>query len=221
MVQIGFGRNNPFPLRLGSGISVVGTEHHALLQMWRKGYDIDDDHEHSAEAYAMASGLASAWACNRRLANQGNPNKMIEQLLEWEEICSLHPSESDSDNTRRRVTAAKLGGFRRNDYEAIADSAAKLLGDRYVAYHVVDPSEEITFWPGMDPGPPGFEWTSNRAHIQIEVSRGTIDDTEFYRLMDKLDLHMQAIMPSWMTYHWHTGGDGFQVDISAVGEAPL
>ena len=219
MAALGFGRYNPFPLRFGGGNAPIAIEHEALLEHLRPAYDISDDQEIAAETYAHATGLSLTWACNKRLANQGNPLKMIDQLAEWEQMCSLRPSENDYDITRRRVLAAKLRGYSRNALLDIEATARTLLGNQFVAMHVVDPLDEINFWP-LDPGPPGYEWSSNRAHVQIEVRRGPLSDREFYRLMDQLDQQLSDMLPSWMTYNWHTGS-GFIVGESILGEAAL
>lgn len=218
-VKLGFGRNNPFPFRFGGGESRVGVERQALIDAFAKGYDVQDDHEKAAEAEAYAGALAIGWACNERLANQAQPRKMLEELTTWEEACSLRPTAADTDRDRRLRVAARMRGISENDLQAIAEAAEELLGSAYVATTVVDPTDEIVFWPGMDPGPPGFEWTSNRAHIRIEVTKsGASSQAEFDALMLQLDDLMNHMLPTWMTYNWHTGS-GFYLGVSLLGEA--
>lgn len=220
MAAIGFGRGNPFPFKLGSGISYVETENQAMLTSLRKGYKPDDETAHAAEVYAHALVLASIWATNNRLRNQALPLKMLEALPMWEEICSLRPANNARDIDRRSAVAAKLRGAAGNTLGDITEALAELLGTAFVAIDVVDPTDEVVYWPAEYPGPPGFEWSSNRAHLYIQVQKGTRTDVEFYSLIASMDAFLRSYLPAWCTYNWNTGS-GFIVGESLIGEMGL
>ena len=216
----GFGRYNTFPLRFGGGKKPIEEEHEALLDAYSPGWDVSEDTAKHAEAYAHALAISVIWACNKRLSNQALPLKMQETLSEWESVTRLRPAKTDLEVVRRRRLAAKLRGLAGNTVSDIHDACELLLGAHFDGLHAVDPADEIASWPGINPGPPGYEWSSNRCHIQVQVNKSGLTQTEFRLLMNRLELMLDALLPAWMTYAWHTGS-GFIVGTSLLGEAAL
>src|SRR5689334_12791594 len=166
MGVLGFGRTNPFPFRFGGGESTLDVLHEALLDAYAPGWDVSDDAEKAAEAYMQALAVTFLWVANRRLGNQGQPLKMIEFLTTWEEATGLRPAARDRPIERRRRLAAKLRGLVNNTLSDIQAACQELLGPAFVALRTTAPDDEIVYWPGQNPGPPGFEWSSNRCTLQ-------------------------------------------------------
>jgi hypothetical protein len=216
--MLGLGGNNPLPFELGGGDSTLETVHEALLDAYAPGWDIDG--EKGQDAYAQALGVSMIWDAAERAANQGQPAKMLEMLTVWERATLSRPSVTDRDIDRRSALAAKLRGLAGNALTDIEESCQHLLGTTFVTVHTSDPSGEITYWPGQNPGPPGYEWSSNRMKLWIEVSQGPLSDADFYALMGELERQLDALCPSWLTFQWITGS-GFLVGESLLGEMGL
>ncbi len=220
MGALGFGRGNPFPFTLGGGESVVDSIHVALLDAYAPGWDVEDDTEKNADAYAEALAVTFVWVANRRIANQAQPLKMLETLPVWEEAARLRPRPNDRDSDRRRRLASKLRGIANSTLTDIADACDALLGNNFVAALVAEAADQITYWPGQNPGPPGYEWSSNRAHVQIQVSKAGVTDSDFLTMTNELERVLDGMCPAWMTFSWHTGS-GFVIEDSLLGEMAL
>jgi hypothetical protein len=220
MGLVGFGRKNPFPFRFGGGESTLDVLHEALLDHYAPAWDVDDSTEKNAEAYAQALAVTFVWIANNRMANQGQPLKMIEVLPIWEQACGLRPTRADRAVVRRRRLAARLRGVASNALSDIEDACSNLLGDNFIQIDVTPTQDEMTFWPAELPGPPGFEWCSNRLTVRVRMGKQGLTDSEFDALVGELDRLLDGIWPSWMTYSWYTSR-GFHVDVSRLGEEAL
>lgn len=216
-----FGRYNSFPFRFGLGVKPVRAIHHALLDRYSKVFDTDDDKLPALEAYAEAKIAGMAWIASKRVGNQLQPLKMLENLPVWEEACGLRPGLDDSDNARRNDLAGKLRGLGANAEPDIRDACSHLLGRAFVSCRYVSAGEEYAYMPGYNPGPPGLEWATNRAKVFVHVQRSGETDDEWLRLMGKLDRMLSDLLPGWMDGDWFihdTDGtdDGFFLDISRL-----
>ena len=226
--MLAFGRHNPFPFRFGGGDSTVEIEEQALLDALAPAFDPSDDTAHFQEIHADAIAVASIWEMNGRLANQVIPMRMLEALTTWEEATRTNPTSGDLDIERRKRVAAKLRGLSGNALPDIEETCRALLGSTFVAVHSVDDADRMFYWPAgpstpsgdSAPGPPGYEWSSNVAHLQIEVTKNALDDDEFNAKMAALENTLDALLPAWMTCTWHTGS-GFIVSESLLGEQAL
>lgn len=213
----GFGRFGCWPFQFGGAIRPIEAEYNALREALapnRQGYDVDDDLT-DIEVYAQASALAQIWAANRRSANQAIPARMLEELPREEEILGLRPAPTDTPLDRRASVAAKRRGLAGNTLADIEATCRAVLGANFEAVETVDADDQITYWPGINPGPPGREWSSNRCAIGVRMNTvGITDDqrdTKIAALAEKLD----AMLPAWMTFEIGTGDaeDGFICDI--------
>lgn len=220
MGLLGFGRKNPFPFRFGGGESTLDTLHEALLNQYAPGWDVDDETEKNAEAYAQALAVTFVWVANRRLANQGQARKMFEFLPVWEQACGLRPALGDRDIDRRRRLAARLRGTATNTLSDVEDACRSLLGANFEQIDVTATPDEVIFWPAELPGPPGFEWCSNRLTLRVRVNKQGLTDGEFDALMGELDRLLGGVLPAWMTYDWYVGA-GFFIGVSNLGEDAL
>jgi hypothetical protein len=218
--SIGFGRANPFPLTFGGGTSTVDVVHQSLLDAYAPGWDVSDGTEKAADAYAQALAATMIWIAGRRLANQAQPLLMLENLTTWETVCKLRPSPTDTAYARRSALAAKLRGVAGNTLSDISDACAALLGSSFVGVFPVQPSDEITYWPGINPGVPGLEWTSNRCRLRVVLSKEGLSDVAFATLTNALESLLTDMLPTWMDYSWDTGSP-FIIEQSLLDEASI
>ncbi len=215
----GYGSTNPYPRRFGGGRRARTFERLALERSFqRDGFDVSAGTARAAEAYAYGNAIGVIWAVNERLAGAETPSRMLETLPTWEEILRTRPSGEDSDNARRDAVAAKLRGISgQATVEDIEDVCRTLLGTAFEGLKKVDPTEEYSFWPGVNPGPPGFEWTSNRCCIAILVRQGARNQAVWDRLMQQLQDLLQTLLPSWEFFSIGTSDGGFFPDAGLPG----
>lgn len=214
------GRYGTMPFTLGGGDSLVQLEHQAILSALEPYFDTFDGTEVYEETFVDASGVALVWACNERLRNQVIPSRMMENLTVWEQACGLRPLPEDRDIERRAKLEARLRGVANNavvDVEAVAES---IFETNFHSVVPLDPLYWIVYWPGINPGPPGFEWSTNRVRIAIRVTKDGMSDQMFldkrYALANQLD----AMLPSWMGYVIGVGS-AFIVNLGIVGQTFL
>ncbi|MGK3981296.1 hypothetical protein WMF38_57395 [Sorangium sp. So ce118] len=221
----GFGRFNCWPFQFGGATRPIETEYNALREALapnRQGYNVDDDLI-DAENYAHAMALSQIWAANKRSANQAIPSRMLEELPREEEILRLKPAPTDTDLDRRSSVAAKRRGLAGNAMPDIEATCRAVLGANYVEVHRVEPEEQTTYWPGVNPGPPGFEWSSNRCTILVEMTRVGMTDQQYYAAVARLEEKLDSMLPAWMTFSHFVSDEsnGFYVGISGMGVVPL
>jgi hypothetical protein len=215
----GFGKTNPFPRRFGGGTRPRTFEERALKRSFeRDGFDVSAGSVRAAEAYAFSSALSCIWAVNGRLANAEIPARMLETLPTYEEILKTRPSADDTDNARRQAVAAKLRGVSgqstADDIEAVC---TELLGAAFEGLVTTAPADEYSFWPGINPGPPGFEWTSNRCVVGIRVRQGSRDDDSWGRALQQLQDLLRTLLPSWEFFTVGTDDGGFVAGVGIAG----
>lgn len=214
-----FGGYGGFPLEFGGEESALEVEHEALLDALSPGWDVEDP-VHAAEVFGYATALTIAWAVNRRLASQGLAMSMLENLPVWEEVLRLRPSPTTPDIERRRRVAGRLRVFAKNALGDIHDACERVLGPRFVGLHVTTPATAISYWPGVNPGPPGLEWSSSRVRLGVEVTRAGTDDDDYNADRAELATLLDSFVPSWMTFAIGEGSS-FVVNIGIVGSTFL
>lgn len=215
-----YGRN-PWPRRFGGGRRAHEAEHLALLDALAPGWDTDDvDGQAYAELYAHALAISFIWALSGRLKNQAIPSKMLENLTTWEEACRLRPAPTDSVHERRRRVAAKLRGLVGNTVRDIYDTCRAIAGNNFDTVVLVSPANQINYWPGVNPGPPGQEWSSNRCVVGVRLNKSGIGDEDFVSLRERLALSLDAMLPAWCRYQVGVGSS-FVVNQGIVGQTFL
>lgn len=212
-----FGLYGLFPFDFGGVESVVQIEHQALLDSLAPGWDTGEDTELYAETYAEAVAISAIWAVNRRLESWFIPSAMMESLRVWEESTGLRPNPSQEDISRRNAVAGRLRGLISNSIGDIEEAARSVLGQRFDGLIVVDPANDIVFWPGQNPGPPGFEWSSNRARFGIRIERTGLSDTAYADVRSQLFAVLSGMAPAWMNFQIGVG-DGFTINQGVVGQ---
>jgi hypothetical protein len=206
-----------FPRRFGARDDTLDIEHQALLEALRPGFDVSEGTELWDETRVEALALAIIWSVNRRVGNQNNPLKMLENLPKWESACTLRPAVGDTDRARRERLAAKLRGLSGNALQDIAEAAEQALGVHFDAFLEVDPADWITYWPGLNPGPPGYEWASNRATVGIRMTTQGLTDSELVIKRNWLIKIIGDMVPAWMTFVVGVG-DEFVCSVGLVGQ---
>jgi hypothetical protein len=209
---------SPFPRRFGGGRHPAHDEFDALRESLSPFYDVSADGTVYDEAWAQACQIAHAWLVAERAKGVLVPARMLEVLTDWEEACRTRPSGVDSAHDRRARVAAKLRGLIGNTVGDISAALTELLGSRFVQLQFADPADEIVYWPGINPGPPGLEWSSNRAVMAVVMNDDGLSADDFTALRNRASEFMDSIIPAWMTYRIGQGeaGDGFIVDVGVV-----
>ena len=216
-MPLGLGSPNPLPFIIGGGESFVEDEQQIILSSMEPALDPSSNTGNYAEAYGEAMAIATIWAVNKRLANQAVPERMMENLTVWEESCGMRPTTEDSDVDRRKRLSAKFRATANNAMGDISSAASKLLGINFVAVHKTDPVDWVTYWPGMNPGPPGLEWSSNRAKISIQMNENDLDEKGLKKKQGALVNQVDGMTPSWMTFQVGVG-TAFLAGVSIVGK---
>ena len=199
-----------FPRRFGARDRTRDVAHRALLEALAPGFDITQGTALWAETRAEAQAIATMWSVNARVGNQLVPARMLDVVRTYEEACGLRPLPGDTANRRRAAIEARLISAAGNRLNDIATIAATVMGAGFVA--ILKPAVVVSYWPGVNPGPPGFEFTSNRAVICLKLSRAGVSDDEFTRRQRDLVDQLDRIVPAWMRIV--TGeGDEFIADI--------
>lgn len=215
-----FGRFGTFPFRFGGGTSAqqIAAESMktALAPGPGLGYDVTDPII-SSEIEAHAGAVGTIWAVNERLKNNALPLRMMEELPNAEQVYGIRPTPEQSDDERRAAVAAKKSALTSNTLSAIEAAAQALAGAQFVGMFTGSESQVYVFWPLGNPGPPGFEWTSSRNHIQIAITKdGLPDDTTFERLRANMINLLDAMVPSTHTFSVNSGS-GFILGESLFG----
>jgi hypothetical protein len=99
----------------------------------------------------------------------------------------------------------------------IADTARAIAGSNFVTTLLVPTVSEVVYWPGVNPGPPGYEWSSNRAVVCIQLQRGTLNDGEFTALKSRVFQALDSLLPVWMRMVIGEGS-GFVCNVGIVGQ---
>lgn len=188
-----------------------------MLDALSAGYNVDPDGNVYAETYAHAIAVAFIWALNGRLKNIYVPGKMLETLPVFEEAMRLRPGSRDALQVRRARVAAKFRGIIGNaitDLQGVCESVA---GQNFVALVPVPTASEVAYWPGVNPGPPGYEWSSNRACLCVQLQRLTLSDAEYTAMTLRLRRALADIQPVWMRIVIGEGTD-FVCSVGIVGE---
>lgn len=207
----GFGKTNPFPRNFGGGTRPCTYEERALARSFAKdGFKVEPGSIKAAEAYAYGNAIANIWAVNERLRGADQPLRMMETLPTYEEILRTRPSADDSDNDRRAAVAAKLRGISgQATSDDIEEVCTALLGNAFEGLRTVATDQEFSYWPGMNPGPPGFEWTSNRCVIGIAVRQDAQSDAAWQRTLANLRDVIGTLLPAWEVFIVGTDDGGF------------
>ena len=215
---IGFGRPNHYPFRMGGGQSRVEGLFRSLLTEYEKGFSTEEGTENFAETYAEALALSMIYAVNGRVSNQMVPERMQENLPVWEDVLALIVAENTPLTLRRAAVASKLRTMAKNALTDLSDAAAKAMGANFVELRVTPNSEVWFYQPGVNPGPEGFQFASNRAVITFVVNKNNLNDFAFNVKVSALSASLQEIAPGWQWFVIGTDDGGFIPNVGALDE---
>lgn len=213
---MGFGASGSFPFRFGGGENVRRAELEALVESLAPAFGRGDDTASYAECVMMACALAMIWSCNKRLTNQAHPMRMLDQLPVWEQALGLRPGPSETQVARRRAVAAKLKGLGDNSIVGVRAALDEILGQNLDDVLHVAAADQITYWPGVNPGPPGFEWSSSRARIGVKMNKNALGDAEFVAKRRAATVLLDALLPAYVRFTIGVG-DGFVLNQGLLG----
>lgn len=212
-----FGRYGGFPFRFGAAKKAHRAAHVGLLDALSPAFSTDENTANFAECYAMARVVSIIWACNERAGNQGNPNTMLEELPVWEEACDTRPSPQDRAVDRRAVLAGKMRGLSSNSFADVYGACQAVFGDNFEDLVHIDPANSIRYWPGIYPGPPGFEWSSNHMIVGVKVSTNGLSTSDFIEKRDRLASALDALLPVYAMFQIGVG-NSFVVNQGVVAQ---
>lgn len=208
------------PLVLGAEDLVHEDVQAALLRPLERYLDTEPGTGVNSETYGEATLVEAVWAVNERLAGFMIPSRMLESLPTWEEACGLRPTDADSDAQRRGAVGAAFRGISGNAPPDIADAIAAAAGQAYVDTLRCDPADDVTYWPGINPGPPGFEWSSNRAIVGAKLTSDGQSLRQYRAAQAAVARTLDRMLPARMGYRVGSG-DGFLAGVGIVGETFL
>lgn len=211
-----------FPCNLGAADDTLEQIRLALSEELRSwGLNVNDGESAEIELTSDAMVLAFMWAVNERIGNQALPLRMIDHLPVWETIMQLRPVKGQGDNARRAAVAARMRGFGGNAFSTdMTQAAATEAGGAWVESRKNAEADTTSYWPGINPGPPGFEYASNRAHVAFVLNSAGIELGQFIDLRDRVAILVDQMRPDWLTFEVGTNdtGDGFKLGVSIVGQ---
>jgi hypothetical protein len=190
----GFGGYNSFPFKFGGGTATHEYEHMNMLTALRAVLDTSEGTEHWCESYAEALAIAMIWAISGRVRNQMIPMKMMENLPVWENVRGLVPKPDDTLVSRRRKLSAKTSASVGNSPPYIESVCSTIAGSSFDNIEYSDESNHITYWAGVNPGPPGYEWASTRPRIGVVLNTGSLSDDAFYDMRQEIATQLNDIV---------------------------
>jgi hypothetical protein len=170
------------------------VEYQALLDALSPGLNPLDP-VNQAQCWAEAVMLANTWAVDERLRGQFIPARMMEDLPTWIQACSLVAQPGDVDQTMRGEVAAQFLGFVGNSMPLVYDIIVAIAGTRFLGFSF--PLWTLYYAPGINPGPPGFEWSGTRSQFAVILSRTGTITSDFLNLVRKVRVQLSKVLPGW------------------------
>lgn len=164
-----------------------------------------------------------------KFSANATPARATEKLDYWVEVLGVPRKSTDQDWELRERCAVHFEAALGPTLSNVTEAVRGLLGDAYVDLYTYytddfDTPPIPTFWnAGDDDGGAyslgGHTWLSRRAHIRIEtIEPPGMTRAEFLNLMNvQLFQLLDPMLPSWCTYNWSVGSDGFKIGIDKIG----
>lgn len=179
----------------------------------------------------LATSRLMGWWCFRmpeKLRANSLPGSADDALSYWVEVLGVPARASDRKWQLRQRCAAHHKAILSVNLAAIQTAVGELLGDVYVDSFfteggLLSTPPPLTYWPGEVPGPAAYSlgggaWVSERSRFTVIVAipPGT-PLAEFRQLVDvQLFQLLHRMLPSFCTFGWTVGGDGFLLDIDLL-----
>ncbi len=182
------------------------------------------------ENLAIARMMSACFSRNaEKLTANAVPAHADERLGYWVNVLNVPSAPSDPKWLVRQRCEAHYEAALAPTVSAVASALSRLLGDTFVAVHTyegddLDSPPNPTYWLGGLHGPTdhsigGPTWLSRRCHLRIEVQQPPgVTLPEFLQLMDvQMFQLLDRMLPSWVTWNWSEGSDGFRVGVDRIG----
>jgi len=182
------------------------------------------------ENLAIARMMAASFSRNaEKLTANATPAHADEKLDYWATVLGVPRTPSDPAWLVRKRCAAHFRVAATPTVDEITSQVQELLGEAFVTIHTFEGSDldtppDPTYWPAGTHGPSslsigGPPWMSRRAHLRVEVQQPTgMTLAEFLQLMTvQLTQLLDRLLPSWVTWNWSEGSDGFRVGVDRIG----
>lgn len=195
------------PLRCGGQRPVTEVILESLNTQFGTGYRTEDNQSIVyIRNLALAKAIASAWALNEAIANQGDPTKMTLFLSRQEKMRGLPVDPTLSDNQRRHRLldlANRVGEDA--DYQFISDKLQSILGDVFGAIEFVDFAHANIHVPdGTYPWgtvAEGYPWYSTICHILVYTLVPTgWSEGQYRAALGPAKAFLDAVLPAWLTF---------------------
>lgn len=219
--QRGYGRTYSYPIPLGGGESTSENIFQALLEEYSAGFSVEAYTEMWCEAYGEAVALAMIYGANGRVSNQMIPARMQENLPVWEKVLSIHVSEGTPLVRRRAAVESKLRTMAKNALIDIEDACRKALGANFVELRRAPDAMVYGYSPGVNPGPEGFPFTSNRAVLGIVVNKLGINEAVYLSKTTTLAAALSGMVPGWQWFFMGVDSTGFVANVGTVDQTIL
>lgn len=222
----GFGGYNPYPRAYGGGRRAVAWIHEALLEEYRRLFNVEPDSLGWCESYGEAGIIAAGQAGANASHNALVALRAAYSLTTWERAFGLTPSPYDTPLARRQALDARFRAMNNNAESDLRDVCERLMGVNFALTSWIAPLSEVTYWPGINPGQPPLEWWSKREILFVEVTKTGLTQDAFNARVARLTDVLDDLMPAWMSFDIYTvdtnGTDlGFILDLSLLDEAAL
>lgn len=157
------------------------------------------------------------------------PAHATERLGYWVNVLGIPSNPNEPDWLLRSRAAAHFRAAIGPTLANVNNAVSSLLGpafvgiDTYLENDLENPPFP-TLWPGgtNDGGTlsiGGYTWLSRRAHLRIQVQEPPgMTRADFLNLMNvQLFQLLDRMLPSWATWNWSVGSDGFLIGIDQIG----
>jgi hypothetical protein len=168
------------------------------------------------------------WRVPEKLRANSLPGSADDALPYWVKVLGVPARASDRKWQLRQRCAAHHKAILSVNLAAIQAAVSELLGDVYVTSFFNEGASlsvppVITFWPGENPGPDDYSlgggaWFSERSRFTVvtQVPPG-VPLGEYRQLVDvQLFQLLHRMLPSFCTFGWTVGSDGFFLDVSPL-----
>ncbi len=182
------------------------------------------------ENLAIARMMSACFSRNaEKYTANAVPARADERLDYWVKVLAVPNAPSDPKWLLRQRCAAHYEAATAPTPDDISRALTTLLGDAFVELHTyegtdLDNEPNPTYWPAGFGGPSSYSiggatWMSRRCHLRVEAQQPPgISLQEFLQLMDvQMFQLLDRMLPSWVTWNWSQGSDGFRVGVDQIG----
>lgn len=201
-----FGGLSSMPLRCGGQKPVTEVILNSLNTQMGPGYRTEDNQSIVyIRNLTIAKALASCWALNEAIANQGDPLKLTLFLDRQEKMRGLPVDPTLTDIQRRQRILDLISRTGEDaDYQFISDRLQSILGDVFGAIEFIDFAHATIHVPdGTYPWgdvAPGYPWYSTICHILVyTVVPSGWSEGQYRAALGPAKAFLDGVLPAWLT----------------------